>query len=258
MTDAIQRGSIVYRFNTPALGTNTLYVNMISRYGCWNDCLFCGRPRLDPIEGSDVSGGWRQNIYEEKAGTSLYLPKAPSVLTVLDAIHDMIKPGDDEIAIVGLGEPLKDLPGVCGVIRGIKGMYGVSEIGTRVDTDGLVKCVYPEPAKRLEDAGLDEIRISVNAVNGEDYVRLCRPTLCSSLAFGRLIDFVKDCVSSSIITKASFVVGFECDDPSGSGGKIATRPRKEYEDFAGTLGIPPEDIIWRQYIPTRKSQSNPP
>ncbi|MBN2330975.1 MAG: radical SAM protein [Candidatus Aenigmarchaeota archaeon] len=251
MTDAIQEGSIVYRFKTPAEDANTLYVNMIGRYGCWNDCLFCGRPRLDPAEGSDGSGGWRPNVYEEKAGTSLYLRKSPSVVTVLDAIDNEIKQEDREIAIVGLGEPLMELPKVCGVIGSIKGKYGVHKIGVRVDTDGLVKCVYPEPAKRLEDAGLDEVRISVNAVNGEDYVRLCRPTLGSTpWVFGKLVDFVRDCVSSSMITKASFVIGFECDDPSGRGGMIATRPQQEYEDFAGTLGIPPEDIIWRQYVPT--------
>lgn len=250
MTEPIQEGSIVYRFKTPSHPGKILYVNMIGRYGCWNDCLFCGRPRLDPTEDSEDSGGWRPNIYEEKAGTSLYLPKAPSAVTVLDAIKSGIKPDDEEIAIIGLGEPLMELPKVCQVIRGIKGTYGVDKIGTRVDTDGLVKCVYPEPVKRLEDSGLDEIRISINAVNGDDYLHLCRPKFGTVHVFDQLVEFVRDCVSSSMLTKASFVLGFEGEDPAWNvGGRIATRPQKEYEEFAGTLGIPPEDIIWRDYIP---------
>jgi hypothetical protein len=147
-----------------------------------------------------------------------------------------------------------NLPQVCGVISSVKGRYGDRGIRTSVDTNGLVKCLYKEPAKMLEDAGLDDIWISVNAVNGEDYLRLCRPMFCTEAVFDKLVEFVRDCVSSSIHTKASFVVDFECRAPKSSGGgKIATSTRQEYEDFAGSLGIPPEDVVWRDYVPPNDS-----
>jgi hypothetical protein len=95
MTDPVQEGSIVYRFNSPDHPGNILYVNMSKRYACTNDCLFCGRPRLDKIPGSKGSGRWRPNIYEKKAGTSLYLSKVPSPLTALAAIDKEIEEGDE-------------------------------------------------------------------------------------------------------------------------------------------------------------------
>ncbi|MFC1768986.1 radical SAM protein [Nanoarchaeota archaeon] len=215
-------GKIAYRFETPAYPGNILYVNIIPKYSCINDCLFCSRPRDKE----------KENIYEKKAGTSLFLPRKPTIEEITHSIDSNIKEEDKEVAIIGLGEPLMFLPTVEKTIRYVKDKY---KIKTRVDTNGLVKCMYENPAERLKDAGLDEIRISLNATNEEDYNRLCRPKFENAIS--NLLGFIKDCLTEEIDTYISFVVGFEDED------------EKDYVDFAVRLGIKKENILLRKYVP---------
>lgn len=215
---------LTYRFETPVYPGNILYVNLIAKYSCTNDCLFCSRPRKKDIG--------KQNIYEKKAGSFLYLPESPSVEEIIKSIDSEIKEDDKEIAIIGLGEPLLYLPKVVEIIKKVKEKYSIK---TRVDTNGLVKCMYDNPTKKLESAGLDKIRISLNAVNEKEYNQLCRPRF--SDAFTKLIDFIRECNNSTIDTYVSFVVGFD--------GK---RTEQEYKEFALFLGIKPNNIIFRKYV----------
>jgi len=226
----MQEGSLVYRFETPAHPGNILYVNPVHRYQCTNECMHCGRPSLE-------TEGWRPNIYEQKAGTSLFLDRIPSAEEVRRAISCKIKPDDSEVAIIGLGEPLIRLPLALDVIRFAKDGYHVS---TRVDTNGQAGIMYKSPAVKLAQAGLDEARVSVNAINEPEYVALCRPQFKG--AFGKVIEFVHGCIDAGIRTKASFVTGF--DD-----GTVKTRSGDDYLEFAASLGIRPDDVILRPYIP---------
>ncbi|MHC4479185.1 MAG: hypothetical protein ACYTEL_26485 [Planctomycetota bacterium] len=237
MTETIPQGKIVYRFTSPAHPANILYVNLIGRYSCPNDCLFCGRPRLGREE-------WHPNVYEQKAGTSLYLPESPPLYEVLDAIGEEIRPDDEELAIVGLGEPLIYLQKVCEVVKSVGERYPYHDIRTRVDTDGVAACRHDNAVWRLNNAGLDEIRIALNAVNNEDYIQLCRPKLEAKDPFSFLVGFVQECLGTHIRTKVSFVIDFESKDDG-----VKTRPKDEYATFAASLGIPLEDVIWRDYVP---------
>ncbi|MBU2561812.1 MAG: radical SAM protein [Nanoarchaeota archaeon] len=223
------KGKIVYRFETPVYPANILYVNLIASYSCVNDCLFCSRPRDEKQIG-------KPNIYERKAGSFLFLPQNPSIDKVMGSIESEIRQDDSELAIIGLGEPLIYLPKVVEVIRRVKERYGIR---TRVDTNGLVKCMYDDPADRLREAGLDEIRISLNAINEPEYEMLCQPKLTN--AFPNLIGFVRECVDSGIDTYVSFVVGFERE-------RIRKRTKEEYARFAESLGIRPDHIILRVYV----------
>lgn len=207
----------------------TYCVNLIARYSCTNDCLFCSRPRTLEEIG-------RPNIYEKKAGSFLFLEKAPSADEVMESIDAKIKENDSEIAIIGLGEPLIQLPTVEEVIGRVKEKYGVK---TRVDTNGSVGCMYVNAAQRLAEAGLDEIRISVNAVNAPEYNELCRPRFKN--AYEKIVEFVKECTRMGIEKKASFVVGFERDG-------IKTRSAEEYRKHALSLGVKAENVIIREYI----------
>jgi TatD family-associated radical SAM protein len=205
-----------YRFETPAYPGNILYVNPIGRYSCTNDCLFCSRPRNKGEVG-------KPNIYEKKAGSSLFLPQSPSVKQMVDEIHEKIRPDDKEVAIIGLGEPLIYLPKVAEVLRRIKNAFGIK---TRVDTNGLVKCMYKNPTQLLEDSRLDEIRISLNATNEEYYNRLCRPRFKN--AFPNLTSFVRECANSRINTLTSFLTGFEAEG-------LQERTEEELAQFAISL-----------------------
>lgn len=223
-------GKIVYRFKTPHYPGKILYVNLISNYSCNNDCLFCGRPRTNEDIG-------KPNIYEKKAGSFLHLSKTPSVEEIIKAIDSEIKEDDEEIAIIGLGEPLIYLPKILEIIRKVKTKY---DIKVRIDTNGLVKCMFDNPAKQLEKAGLDEIRISLNAINKKEYNQLCNPKFKN--AFIKLIEFIQECNKSKIDTYVSFIIGFKSE-------KIRKRTKKEYEEFALSLGIKPKNVIFREYIP---------
>jgi len=215
-------GKIAYRYATPVHPAEILYVNVVANYSCFNDCLFCSRPG---------SAGER-NLYEMEIGGSLFLPQRPTVEDILSSISSEIKSSDEELAIVGLGEPLTYLPVVLEVIEGVKGQY---DIRTRVNTNGSAKCLHENPVRRLEEAGLDEVRISLNATSEREYNRLCRPRLIGT--YQNLLDFVRECVGSSIDTHVSFVTGFQQRESN-----------QEFAEFAGTLGVDPEHVIFREFL----------
>ena len=76
----LTKGSIVYTFATPYRDRGkTLFVNIVPKYECTNDCRFCSRK--DAIANLP-------NIYEKKADTRLWLPRAPPVSEVLDALTE--------------------------------------------------------------------------------------------------------------------------------------------------------------------------
>ncbi|MDD5022859.1 MAG: radical SAM protein [Candidatus ainarchaeum sp.] len=261
-----QKGTLVYTFETPARKRGRiLFINLIPEYDCINNCRFCSRK--DAIEE-------KPNIYEKKAGANLYLQKTPTPDEILTELQKQIKKpflglfgGTKEIAIVGLGEPLMNLDLVIEVIHAIRTMGFKKTI--RLDTNGLANALYPpfvfgcfelisrKPALELADAGLDEIRISLNATSLEEYLRLCRTpdwvgktTLHGGLLtplkkdiFSHLCDFVRDCVHSKIKTFVSFVIGFE-------DGEVKTKTPEEYQRFSKeTFNLDTDRVILRQYIP---------
>jgi len=233
MKQKIKTGKIVYRFTTPVYPANILYVNLIAKYSCSNDCLFCSRPRTTKKFG-------KPNIYEKKACANLYLPKSPSINKVMREIKKKIDlRKDKEIAFIGLGEPMIYFPKVVKLISLIRDKY--PSIETRIDTNGLVQCMFPDsnPAQELKKAGLDEIRISVNAINEAEYIKLCRPQFDN--AFKCLTDFVKDCIKADIDTYASFVTDFKHSN-------IQSRDEQDYVDFASSLGIKPKHTLLRRYV----------
>jgi len=222
------KGSVTYRFATPYdPKANILYVNVVPRYQCVNSCRFCSRSHA--IEGLP-------NIYEQKAGANLYLPRAPSAREVVDRVMAE-RQKITEIAFVGLGEPLLQFKTVRDAIRGIRTSGYRGKI--RIDTNGLAKNWAGNPARELKQAGLDEIRISVNATSGDEYDRLCRPKFPN--AFESLRGFVQDCVREGIDTKASFVTKFR-DEAARS------RTPREYRAFARSLGIKPRNVVLREYV----------
>jgi len=232
------QGSIAYRFATPIdPKAQTLYVNVIPNYECSNHCTFCSRE--DAIKGLP-------NIYEKKAGTSLYLSTAPSVEQVVSAVEkELQQKKTKEIAFVGLGEPLLQYETVRDSIAGIRKNGFKGKI--RVDTNGQVKCwtgiafgcyevVELNRARELRQAGLDEAWISLNARCEREYKGICQPQF--EYAWHRVLEFINDCKREKIKVKLSFVVGGE---PS-----IQLR---DYIVFAKSLGIKKKNVILRQYVP---------
>jgi TatD family-associated radical SAM protein len=226
---AMREGKIIYRFETPVYPGNILYINLIGKYACTNNCIFCTRPRKQKDIG-------KPNIYEKKAESLLYLSKSPSVARILNEIKKNIRSDDKEIAIIGLGEPLIYFDKILKLIKSIKSKY---KIKVRIDTNGQIECYHKDAASKLEEAGLDEIRISLNAVNNNDYDKICRPKRKD--AYKKLLKFIDDCNESKIKTFISFVMGFKING-------ISSKPEKEYIKFAKRLGINKENIILRVFV----------
>lgn len=233
MKAKIKEGKIAYRFDTPIYPSNILYINLIARYSCVNDCKFCGRPRKEEDIG-------KSNIYEKKAKAFLYLEKSPSIKFILEEIKEEIKDDDKEIAFIGLGEPLIYLSKILKIVKKLKSDY--PNIRVRIDTNGATKEIDKNPikvARDLEKAGLDEIRVSVNAINQEEYNLLCCPKFKD--AFPKLIEFVKVLSKSRVDTFVSFVVGFKDEI-------LRSRSKEDYMKFALSLGVKKQNIILRDYI----------
>ncbi len=227
----MKQENITYRFTTPVYSGNILYVNVISNYACVNDCAFCSRPRLKSDFG-------KENIYEKKAQKSLYLSKSPAEKKIISEIEKNLRKDDEEIAFIGLGEPLIYFDKIIKVIKEIKKTY---KIKVRIDTNGLVRCKKKNAAKLLKASGLDEIRISLNAISEKDYTTLCRPKYKS--AFNNLILFIKECKEQKIDTYVSFVTGF-------NSSKVSTLEKEKYFDFAQSLGLDEKHVVIREYVPT--------
>ncbi|MCI0503660.1 radical SAM protein [Candidatus Micrarchaeota archaeon] len=224
-------GVLVYRFASPHdPRADIRYVNVVPGYSCTNNCRFCSR--------KDAIGG-RTNIYEKKAGKRLWLEKAPKAEEVMRELETKESSVVDEIAFVGLGEPLLQFDLVKDIIARIRENGYCGKI--RVDTNGLVKCWRDgDPAQELRAAGLDEVRISMNAVSADDYIMISRPGY--EHAFTMLCGFASDCIGMGIRTRLSFVVGF-------GDGEVCPRTKMDYLEFAKGRGVSPIDVIFREFVP---------
>lgn len=233
------QGSLLYSFSSPhRRGRKTLYVNSVGRFSCVNSCRFCSRE--DAIRG-------KPNIYEKKAGTNLYLPKAPSAEAILLLARECISRNPiDEIVFVGLGEPLLNFPAVRDSIRGLRSLGYSGKIS--LDTNGAV-ARWKNMPKQLKKAGMDSVRISVNAINAAEYSLLCRPS--KKDAFSNVCSFLRGCLDCGIEAFASFVVGF--DD-----GEARTREPEDYLSFAVGMGVDSQNVLCREYVPPYSEEPTKP
>jgi MoaA/NifB/PqqE/SkfB family radical SAM enzyme len=266
-----KKGALAYQFQGQD-GRNrdrTLYVNLVPQFECPNDCRFCGRK--DAIAGLP-------NIYEKNmvGEGSLYLPDPPTTADILAELGTKIKKpnwlgfgGTKEVAIVGLGEPLTQFDLVLGAVREIKREFGLR---VRMDTDGREDIVPPiwfgcaaektDVAGELKRAGLDEIRISVNATSHAQYEEICLPKSAAVNVlvpdgmpgiikaveyffhpFTHVCQLVRDCIRAGIKTRVSFVTGY-------SDSEVKCPGRKECLEFAREkFGLKKRDVIFREYAP---------
>ena len=140
-----------------------------------------------------------------------------------------------------------------GTITKIRESFPIESYSYRIraNTNGLIYHIqgYKNQARTLREAGIDEIRISLNAINSEDYRMLCNPKRGGGGdPFSKVMHFIIDCKAASIDTKVSFVTGY-------SSKGITTRSTEEYITFAQNIGFVKDDIIVRQYTTSRKPET---
>ncbi|UCB46619.1 MAG: radical SAM protein [Spirochaetota bacterium] len=151
---------------------NSFYINPTSR--CTNRCLFCVRNLADGVFGFE-----------------LRMDRDPEPDKIAQTIHETWNNSFNEAVIVGFGEPLLNLEGTLEAVRTIK---SISNASIRINTNGQALLFYPDRnvPRELNAAGVNVIRVSVNAHDEDSYMKLCCPQLGRS-AFNSVLEFAGKC-----------------------------------------------------------------
>lgn len=170
--------SIIYKIDE----SKRIYINIIDRYRCTNDCVFCDREKI-----------------EDKLGVNLYLSDKPS----FDEIKArLIKIDEDveEFVFCGLGEPTLELQLLLKTAKYIKKSFNSK---VRLVTNGHGDLIHGrEIASELKDGGVDIISVSLNSLSKENYELLHRPKYEN--AFDSVKKFIKNCPTRTVVTFISF------------------------------------------------------
>jgi TatD DNase family protein len=171
----MEKPTVVYQIR------DSLYINPTLQ--CTADCVFC--PRLvDPIVK-----GYNLKIRSEDEPT-------PEETIILIGNPTKYK----EVVFCGYGEPLLRLDFIKTVGRWLKGQ-GVK---VRLNTNGHGNLIYNRNIAQELVGIIDEVSISLNTDNPEQYLKLSR-NIFAEKSFNGLIDFIKQCAAAGIKTVITVV-----------------------------------------------------
>ena len=110
---------------------------------------------------------------------------------IAQTIHNTWNDSFTEAVIVGFGEPLLNLEGALEAVRTIK---CISDASVRINTNGQALILYPDRDVPMElyAAGVNVIRVSLNAHDEDSYMKLCRPQFGRS-TFDSVLEFAGRC-----------------------------------------------------------------
>lgn len=158
---------------------STPYVLFLDPCGACNfKCSFC------PCNNSD----WKASERHEKMSMDLF----HKILDEIEQFPEQIK----VINLYGFGEPLLH-PNYIEMVKEIKDRNLCREL--RCTTNGML--LSPEMNRRLVDAGVDMVRVSVEALTAKDYEKICSV----KMDFDQFVDHIRDLyeVSRGTGTKVS-------------------------------------------------------
>lgn len=143
----------------------SLYLNITNRCTC--NCEFCVRNDGDTVFDSG----------------SLWLDHEPSREEILEDILKYDLQDFVEMVFCGYGEPTERIDDLLWIADEVK---KISKINIRLNTNGHANLIHGRDiTPELKDR-IDVISISLNAVNGVDYVNLCHPEFGESGYYGML------------------------------------------------------------------------
>ncbi|WP_069998628.1 TIGR04100 family radical SAM protein [Cellulosilyticum sp. I15G10I2] len=150
---------------------DSLYVNLTNKCPC--ACTFCVRQESDGVHGAD----------------NLWLNHEPSLKEVLEAFEKHDLDSYESVVFCGYGEPLERLDVVIQVCEYIRAK---SKVKIRLNTNGLADLIHGKETAPLLAGKIDEVSISLNAPNQQDYMNLVRPCFGEE-AFPSLLKFGAEC-----------------------------------------------------------------
>lgn len=148
---------------------SSLYLNITNK--CSNDCIFCVKNYKDGVFGFNLKLNYNPSLEEILE------------LFTLDLLEQY-----QEIVFTGFGEPLLRLDLICKIAIELKKMRKTIKI--RIDTNGLGELINPgiDVIRKLKDAKVDSLSISLNAENAQKYNEICKPKFGIN-SFNALIEF---------------------------------------------------------------------
>ncbi len=164
---------------------NKIYINLTNR--CTNDCIFCLRKDKDDVCGQKL---WLEN--ED------FL--AEDVISQLENFEI-----SKEVVFCGYGEPLLKFEVLKQVAKYLKEKY--PDVQIRINTNGHANFVYKKNIVTELIGLIDEISVSLNASNSEEYDELSQPKFEN--AYEEVKKFIKCCSEAGIKTYASIVDGYK-------------------------------------------------
>lgn len=186
--------TLVYSINNEPY-PETVYVNLTN--ACTNSCVFCLREQKDDVCGAEM---WHDDKYTLEDVIEQFNHYMTSNSNNLASDHKV-----KEVVFCGYGEPFLKKDMMKAFAQYLRKNY--PEIKIRVNTNGHANAVYKtNVAEEFRDL-LDEVSVSLNSDNAEQYNEICQPKIEN--AFEAVQDFLKSCNEVGIKTYASIVTGFD-------------------------------------------------
>ncbi len=164
---------------------NKIYINLTNK--CTNDCIFCLRKDKDDVCGQKL---WLDN---ENSNAN----------DVINQLKNFKM--SEEVIFCGYGEPLLKLDVLKETAKYIKEKYPNTKI--RINTNGHANYVYKRNIVPELKGLVDEISVSLNGENSEEYNKYSQPVFDN--AYEEVKNFIKACADEDISTVASVVDGYK-------------------------------------------------
>lgn len=168
---------------------NSLYLNVTN--ACTDRCLFCALSSKDFWTGAGAAPVVK--------GHHLRLPRDPTPEEVIRAAGDPSRYG--EVVFCGYGEPILRLDLLKEMGRRLKSS-GARWI--RLNTNGHGNLIHRRSVAPELKGVVDEVSVSLNAPNAQQYARICRP-LFGLAAYDSIKDFIRECRDAGIKVVATAV-----------------------------------------------------
>ena len=180
---APRRGKIAYRIR------NSLYLNLTN--ACTDRCVFCALSDEQFWKGEGTSPFVK--------GHHLRMSNDPSAEEVLADAGDPA--GYEEIVFCGYGEPAIRLKVLTEVGRRLK-EKGAKWI--RLNTNGHGNLIHKRPIAADLKGVVDEVSVSLNTPNAQQYVEICRPVYGLE-TYDSIKEFIRGCRDAGLKVVATVV-----------------------------------------------------